>query len=288
MRHSPDLQKCFQVRWRNFGVDRYIAVEKLLAYEFTCPFRFNDDTRERLMMEVAGEDFESRPLPDRMILDDLEELVRQHRVDIRTPEGYALLVDQVASSCLKGKDAIDRLRRFCWTDPRLPEASTKTFDRDQPPLGLEVGMERADVVARLESLRDTNELAGLAFYAYRDLNRTEPEPFLKAALERCPVSIAACAAMDDDAVVAAVEALADESIYDESGRLAQPDEVWNYGRGDGAEKALLLANVLRARHPEMDIVVEISPKTATLRWGNESIEFPSEKALRPQTWRCGE
>ena len=49
-------------------------------------------------------------------------------------------------------------------------------------------MERADVVARLESLRDTNELAGLAFYAYRDLNRIEPEPFLKAALERCPVS----------------------------------------------------------------------------------------------------
>ncbi len=54
-------------------------------------------------------------------------------------------------------------------------------------------MDRADVIARLESLRDTNDLADLAFYAYRDLNRTEPQPFLKAALERCPVSIAACA-----------------------------------------------------------------------------------------------
>ena len=51
-------------------------------------------------------------------------------------------------------------------------------------------MERADVIARLESIREANELADLAFYAYRDLNRTEPEPFLKAALERCPVSIA--------------------------------------------------------------------------------------------------
>ncbi len=51
------------MRWRNFGADRYIAVEKLLAYEYSCPYRFNDDTRERLMMEVAGEDFESRPLP---------------------------------------------------------------------------------------------------------------------------------------------------------------------------------------------------------------------------------
>ena len=62
VRHSSDLQTCFQVRWRNFGVDRYIAMEKLLAYEGSCPYRFNDDTRERLMMEIAGEDFESRPL----------------------------------------------------------------------------------------------------------------------------------------------------------------------------------------------------------------------------------
>ena len=37
------------------------------------------------------------------------------------------------------------------------------------------------------------------------------------------------------------------SIYDGPARLAQPDEVWNFRRGDGFEKALLVANVLRAR-----------------------------------------
>lgn len=37
------------------------------------------------------------------------------------------------------------------------------------------------------------------------------------------------------------------SISGGPGRLAQPDEVWNYGRGDGVEKALLLAAVFRAR-----------------------------------------
>ena len=47
LRHSPDLQKCFQVRWRNFGVDHYIAMEKLFAYERGCPYRFNDDTARR-------------------------------------------------------------------------------------------------------------------------------------------------------------------------------------------------------------------------------------------------
>jgi hypothetical protein len=171
-------------------------------------------------------------------------------------------------------------------------------------LGLDVSMERADVVARLESLRDTNELAGLAFYAYRDLNRTEPEPFLKAALERCPVSIAACADMDEAAVVRAVQALADESIYDGPGRLAQPDEIWNYGRGDGAEKALLLANLLRPRHPTTPMSIEVTPDSAVLRLGESeasasergaaerpdgalTCRFASKKGLRAQTWHCG-
>jgi hypothetical protein len=304
VRHSPELQKCFQVRWRNFGADRYIAIEKLLAYEQSCPYRFNDDTRERLMMEVAGEDFESRPLVDRIVLDDLEQAVKQKRVDIRTPAGFALLVEAVAPSCVRAQDAIDKLRRFCWTDPRLPDAAAKTFERDQQPLDIDVSMARADVVARLESLRDTNELAALAFYAYRDLNRTEPEPFLKAALERCPVSIAACAGLSDKAVVDAIDALADESIYDEPGRLAQPDDVWNYGRGDGVEKALLLANVLRARHPRASLTIRVTSETTTLEVGDDNAATPAGDAaavgegagtyrfkgrpgLRPQTWEYG-
>jgi len=303
VRHTTDIQRCFQVRWRNFGVDRYIAVEKLLAYEFDCPFRFNDDTRERLMMEVAGEDFESQPLPDRIVLDDLEQVVRQHRVDIRAPHGFALLVRQVTSSCLQAQNAIDRLRRFCWVEPRLPDETTKTFKRDQTPLGLDPAMQRADVVARLEAIRSGNELADLAFYAYRDLNRTEVAPFLKAALERSPVSIAACRDLDDDATAAAVKTLADESIYDETGRLAQPDEVWNYGRGDGVEKALLLANLLRWRYPGRKLTIEVAPDSAALRAGREAgddpgpkesahtgdttYHFPSRKGLSPQTWDCG-
>ncbi len=64
VRHSADLQKCFQVRWRNFGVDRYIAMEKLLAYERDFPYRFNDDTRERLIMRGCGRGFRA-PAPAR-------------------------------------------------------------------------------------------------------------------------------------------------------------------------------------------------------------------------------
>ena len=193
-----------------------------------------------------------------------------------------------------------QLRRFCWTEPRLPDPGGKIFERDQAPLGLTVGMERADIVTRLESVRERNETADLAFYAYRDLNRTAAEPFLKAALERCPVSIAGSGEMTDEAVVDAVRSMGDESIYDEPGRLAQPDEVWNFGRGDGLEKALLLANILRSRYPKTSLAIEAAPDAAVLkvegRLGKGSVgegkasgriyRFASSKQLRPQVWRC--
>ncbi len=147
-------------------------------------------------------------------------------------------------------------------------------------------MDRETVIARLQTIRDRNELAELAFYAYRDLNMTKIEPFLKAALERCPVSIAANRRLDDDAVVKMVEGLVGESIYDDTGRLAQPDEVWNYGRGDGAEKALLLANILRERHPGEPIRVDVTPDGAELRAENRIVRFSSGKGLRAQTWDC--
>lgn len=288
VRHSTELQRCFQIRWNNFGRDRYIAAEKLLAYEFGCKFRFNDNTREKLMAEVAGEDFESRPLPGRIILDDLEEFVREQQIDIRTPEGFAQLKGQFASNCMNAHDAIEQLRRFCWVEPRLPDAAAKTFTRDQRPLELATSMSRADILARLETIREDNELAGLAFYAYRDLNRTDAGPFLKAALERSPVSIAGCQDLDDDDLVLRVEELADESIYDERGRLAQPDEVWNFGRGDGAEKALLLGNLLRERHPNSEINIEVAPDWAELSFESKTYRFPSAKGLHEQTWRLAE
>jgi len=291
LRQSADLQKCFQARWFNFGQDKYIAMERLLAYEYKAPFRFNDDTRERLMMEVAGEDFESHPLPNRIVLDDLETLVRERKVDLRTEEGFALMVEEVGQECPKAQHAIEQLRRFIWTDPRLPDETRKTFEREQPPLGIEHGMERTEIIERLEALRTTNELAGLAFYAYRDLNRTEAEPFVRAALQRCPVAPSATADLSDDEVAAAVEALTPESIYDEPGRLAQPDEVWNYQRGDGAEKALLLADILRARHPGWKLDIEVKPDSAVLKVSGQDVTerrytFASTKGLRPQSWNC--
>ena len=295
VRHSSDMQACFQVRWRNFGVDRYIAIEKLLAYENSFPYRFNDDTRDRLMMEVAGEDFESRPLPGRIVLDDVEQLVKERHIDVRTDDGFRLLAEYVGcTSCPMARDFVERLRRFCWTEPRLPEPASKTFKRDQPPLGLDVSMERADVVARLESLRDTNELAHLAFYAYRDLNRTESEPFVRAALERCPVSLAGTAGPQRRRGRGG-GALAGRRVDLRRRRPVWPNPT-RCGTTAGAtvwRRRSCSRTCSAERHPGTPLTLEVQPDSATLvgrrRQGDgqtATYRFASTKNLRAQTWDC--
>jgi hypothetical protein len=54
----------------------------------------------------------------------------------------------------------------------------------------------------------------------------------------------ALAGLPEAEALARIDALVGESIYDGTSRLAQPDEVWNFARGDGLEKCLLAANAV--------------------------------------------
>jgi hypothetical protein len=152
------------------------------------------------------------------------------------------------------------------------------------PLGITKDMSREEMISRLETLRATVPAVDLAFYAYRDVNRTGAEPFIKAAMERNPVAIAGAKPMSDDEVLAVVQAMSPESIYDETGRLAQPDEVWNFGRGDGVEKAVLLAGIIKARNPGAVIHIEVTSDQAVLSVDAKQIKFPSTKGLKTQRW----
>jgi hypothetical protein len=69
-----------------------------------------------------------------------------------------------------------------------------------------------------------------------------------------------------------------ESIY-EGPRLAQPDEVANFKTGDGIEKAFYLANVLRSRHSDLSMTVDIDEKSVHLH-ADRDYPFESAKGLR--------
>ncbi len=68
------------------------------------------------------------------------------------------------------------------------------------------------------------------------------------------------------------------SIYS-GNRCALPDEVWNYQRGDGIEKAVLLANVIKSRYPEKEVKISIEGETVELISDEISQIFQSLKTL---------
>ncbi len=284
LRHSRDIQKCFQIRWPLHGVDNYISAERVFAYEHGSPYRINDRTRDKLLAEIDTEEFQVTPLPHRIVLNELEELVRQKNIKCNTRDDLELLKAQLASDCLEAEVALERLAGFCNTDPRLPDIETKKFASGQEPLGISLEMTREEIIDRLEVVRERNDTANMALYAYRDLNRTEPWPFVVAAMQRNPVSIEGAREMETSDLVRKIREMSDESIYDGPGRLAQPDEVWNYGCGDGLEKAVLLANILHSRMPDEEVVIELSPDRAWLKVGQTGYEFSSRKEIREQVW----
>ena len=119
----------------------------------------------------------------------------------------------------------------------------------------------------------------LAFYAGRFMDHCNWEPFLKAAMERNPVSVANFREVEVAAVYAQLLAWSGNSIY-EGNRLALPDEVVNFQRGDGIEKALVLANVIRSRDREVKISLTINDQEVQLQASGEHYHFKSEKHFR--------
>ena len=83
-----------------------------------------------------------------------------------------------------------------------------------------------------------------------------------------------------DQVYSQLSALPNESIYDGS-RLAQPDEVANYRRGDGVEKAMLLCNIIRDRSGEETIEIDIDNQQVTVKAAKDYL-FKYAKGLSKQ------
>ena len=192
-----------------------------------------------------------------------------------SPSAYAHFAERLNAFLAPPEDAADRRLVV----PRLPDASRVAFRSDDEPLDLTPDMDYAEVSARLRGLRGANRAAALAPYAGHELGETEPAPFAKAALERSPVSKAALGESDADTAIARIAALGDESIYDGTSRLAQPDEVWNFGTGDGLEKCLLAANILGGTE------IRIGGGYAALMDGERAVcSFPSAKAPRDTAW----
>lgn len=278
LRDSSPLQKCFQVRYDSHGKARYIPAERVYAYEHNSAFKVSDATRDKLLAEIDEDEFYPNPMEGRLLLNKFDDFFKKGHVDITKPGDIERLAAALDCQCSKSRDVVNQLVAFARLEPRLPRREGHTRFVPQPPLDLDTGWTRDEIIRHLESQRATHPIADLAFYAARDMARADWAPVLKAALERSPVCIRATQELDDAQVVQALAALPSESIYDGT-RVAQPDEVWNYSRGDGLERALCLATILKARHAAMDFRLQVIEGQARLAYGGETVTWPSEKSV---------
>ncbi len=284
LRQHADSRNCFALRWPFHGRDHYIGLERVFTYEQSSAYRCTDNTRPKLMEEIEQAEFSHDIEPRRIALNDLEDSLRQAPVDIHNDDDLARLRRQFDRGCLDVSQTLERLIRFCHVEAQLPDPAAKRF-RAEPPLAIEPSMSREEIAARIDALRDANEHCRLTPYTRRDLSATEALPFLVAALQRNPVCIEECSELSETEVLARYAQWPDESIYPEPGRLAQPDEVCNFRRGDGLERILALAVILRERNRDPDVRIDLESGTARLsRGGRTLMALPSRKTPRQTSW----
>ena len=224
------------------------------------------------------DEFFPAPMENRILLNKFDEFFKQYRVNLDKPEQVERLMAEMECNCTRNRSAVQELLSFARLEPRLPGLGGKQHVIHTAHIKLAPTMTREDIIAHLVGLRGELPVADLAFYAFRDLAQCDTAPFFKAALERSPVSIKSTEQLGDDELVQMLEKLPNESIYDGT-RLAQPDEVWNYRRGDGLERALLLANIWKSRQPQDALALASDGARVTLKFGANEIRWPTAKAV---------
>lgn len=277
LRQHRELQPCFQISFCHHGHEHYIESEKVFHYEHSSRYRANTDTSQQLLEEMDEYEFYCTSIEGRIILNKFESKLSEMEVDPGDPASLRSFAESIDCPNQRSKEIAGKLSEFCRIEPRLPGAPRKSIET--PPLEISSDMEREELIARLSSLRASHPVADLAFYAYRDMGSCDWKPFVKAALERNPVCVGANRDKGLDEVYQRLSVLDGSSIYD-AGRMAQPDEVWNFATGDGLEKAFCMASIIAARDSSRKNSLSSDGSLVELRTDAETYRFESKKNLK--------
>jgi hypothetical protein len=278
LRSHHEYQKFFQLCRDCHGQPQFLKAETLFHYEHTSNFRIADATHEKLLAEVSDEDFVHYELPGRIRCDELEKLIEKKKIGVRKQEDREFLRTYIEPIVNDAQQLVDELADFVHIEANLPSPDKKFISAN--PIEISVDQNREQIIDYLQQVRRRNSTADLAFYAFRDMETSDWAPFIKAAVERNPVSLIMTDSMSTDEVYTWLEQMNNASIYDEK-RLGQPDEVANYKTGDGLEKALLMANVIRQRNSEQNTEIVVDKDDVILKGPGEYC-FVSAKDLEKQ------
>jgi len=282
LRYHMNFKKCFQYKHFAHGNYYYIALESIFEYEHGSKNSFSGETREALLNDIEAEEFSLTPLENRLMIQDIEEYLEKNKVtDVATMKSH-FIENAKSSNCNNSeniKQLFNDLSGFLTTVPQLP-STDKQFEHIEP-LNININQSRDEIIQVINDNAHNNEVALLSLYVYRQMDKIEWEPFIKAALERNPVSVEALKGKSIDNVYNLLISMPSESVYDDK-RLAQPDEVWNFGRGDGIEKAFLLADFIANHFGDQELILNIDHESVILLSEQKKYIFNSTKGLKKQ------
>lgn len=275
LRFKSRYKTHFQYRDDTTGTKRYILLERMFEYEHSSKFNAFE-SRDQLLKEIDGDDFHLSPIQGKMVLNDFEKILESN-----PGKPLDFYEEEFIKSAKEGCHAIIRdmfaeIVNFISTDPKLPDAAKMYRATEQ--LNISVDDSREKIITRINKYARKSEAGLLALYVYRDMETIDWVPFVKAAIERNPVSFEKLGEKSSAEIYRIIQKLADESVYDGK-RLALPDEVWNFRRGDGVEKALLLADLIHYKDTDAEIKIDITGKQVILRYKGEDFHFTSKKGF---------
>jgi hypothetical protein len=284
LRFKQKYKNLFQYMCECSGKKRYISLEKMFEYEHTSKYNLSKETRASLVNEIEGDEFHLSPLYGKIMLNDIEEIFCDERGcsldEFRTE--FIKYSCGVSESFLA--EMFEDLEKFTVTEPRLPDIEKFYTTEETPSISPE--NTREEIIKSVTGLTGKSEMALLTMYVYRQMDMIDWIPFIKASMERNPVCYSELESMLVDEVYGILGKMPDESIYD-GNRLALPDEVWNFRRGDGVEKALMLADFIGMKYPGSPVQIDISESRVVLRYRTEEYPFHSSKGFRKLIWISG-
>ncbi len=277
LRFKSKYKNLFQYRCEYSGKQRYISLEKMFEYEHTSKYNVSMETRVQLVNEIEGDEFHLSPIQGKALLNDIERIFcdgkGKNLADFR--EEFMRSVSGIPENIRE--EMFKDLSDFIFTDPKIPDNNKEFISTIIPEISVADSREKISGIIR--DISGISETAMLTLYVYRQMDIIDWLPFIKAAIERNPVCFNDLEGKNQMEVYYMLKSMPDESIYDEK-RLALPDEVWNFRRGDGIEKALLLADFILRQSEDKEVTLEIEDEQVVLKLEGNSFLFSSAKGFR--------
>jgi len=276
LRFKSKYKNKFLYRCETSGEHRYILLEKMFEYEHNSKYSVSAETCDQLLGEIEADEFHLSPVQGKIMMNELEDFLNRH-------PGLSLDEKESAFISLAGKENEEFLREmfreihdFIITVPKLPEGEREFVKHDYPVIGIDDTHE--EIVRKIISMSGSSDLCLLTLYTYRLMDRIDWLPFIKASIERNPVCLEELSGKSFHEAYEIVNSLTNESIYGDH-RLSLPDEVWNFRRGDGVEKAILMADFMLSENPGEKIRIGISGKKVHLISDHGKFFFTSSKGF---------